>query len=318
MAGLSGLFSHRARSAARAARRWAGERRAGTAPPPRRVALDAEQVRHFQEQGYLVLPGFLDAAAVAGVNAAVERAWSDRSIYNPLTISAFTNSASYTETYLRNVDRSARQHNYKINHLYLYDPFVRELLLGDAVQEVAAQLLEGTPLLFNSLNMEWGSEQRFHFDTFYMPPPVPGRLVVFWFALEDVRPGAGALQYYPRSHLVPPYRFSHGAIWALPDEMDAFDRYVDAEIRERGLEPVSFLPRQGDVFVWHAQLYHGGSRIEDRRLTRRSLVAHFWRVEDLPPEQVWELAPGRFAMDPRSMCVATSFRPGDDAALGAR
>lgn len=309
--GLSNLGS-RARSAAR---RWVG--RGGSSRAAR--ALGAQQVRHFHEQGYLVLPGFLDRREVERMNRAVDRAWSNRTIYNPVTISAWTNTAEYTETYLRNVDPAARQQNYKINHLYLSDPWVQDLLLGEAVQGVARQLLEGTPLLFNSLNMEWGSEQRFHFDTLYMPPPVEGRMVVLWFALERVRPGAGALQYYPQSHRLPPHRFSHGQLWALPDEMDVFDRHVEAQIAEHGLEPVRFLPDLGDVFVWHAQLYHGGSPIEDRTQTRRSLVAHFWRVEDVPADTVWEVRPGRFIMEPRTMCVAPHFRSGErDAEPGPR
>ena len=276
-----------------------------------RRVLGGEQIRHFEDEGFLVLPGFLDPGEIETVNRAVDRSWSDRSIYNPLTISAFTTSVAYTETYLRNVDPAARTDNYKINHLYLYDQPVRNLLLGERVQNLAATLLEGTPLLFNTLNMEWGSEQRYHFDTLYMPPPVEGRMVVLWFALEDVRPGSGALQYYPRSHRIQPYRFSHGEIWALADEMEAFDRYIGHAFAEHGLRATRFHPNAGDVFVWHAQLYHGGAPIEDRRLTRRSMVAHFWRVEDVQPERCWEVSPGRFIMDPRSMCVAARFRSGD-------
>jgi ectoine hydroxylase-related dioxygenase (phytanoyl-CoA dioxygenase family) len=286
-----------------------------SAIPPSR-ALTTQQLRSFADDGFLVLPEFIDHATVQSLNDATDRVWQDRSIYNPITISAFTNSAAYTETYLRNVDRSARNQNYKLNHLYLYDAFVRGLLLGDRVQAIATQLLEGPPLLFNSLSMEWGSEQRYHFDTLYMPPPVPNKMVVFWFALEDVRPGSGAIQYYPGSHEIPPYRFSHGQIWAIQAEMDAFDRYVESEIASRGLEPVQFHPRRGDAFIWHAQLYHGGSPIADRTLTRKSLVAHYWRAQDVPREHVWEAAPGRFILDPRWMCVATNFRSGDPGTTG--
>ena len=84
---------------------------------------------------------------------------------------------------------------------------------------------------------------------------------------------------------------------------------VDAngEIASHGIEPVHFLPRKGDVFIWHAQLYHGGAPIETPGRTRRSMVAHFWRVEDAP-EQAWEVLPGRYVMDRRFMCVAPQFQ----------
>jgi phytanoyl-CoA hydroxylase len=275
----------------------------------RRRGLSAADRAHYFDEGYLVLRNFATADEVAAVNRAVDRVWSDKSIYNPITISAYAGTPQYTETYLRNVDDRARDLGNKINHLYLYDHAVIDLLLSDKVMGVVSDLIEGTPLLFNGLNLERGSEQRFHFDTFYMPPLSENRMAVLWFALEDIEEGSGELQYYPRSHTIPPYRFSHGEIWALNDEMPAFDEYIDKQLADRGLTPQRFRGAMGDVFIWHAQLYHGGSAIEVPGTTRRSMVAHYWRVEDMPPEMCLEVRPGRFILDPRNMPVATNFDP---------
>jgi phytanoyl-CoA hydroxylase len=246
---------------------------------------------------------------VAEVNRAVDRVWDDKSIYNPVTISAYAGTPQYTETYIRNVDGRARETGNKVNHLYLYDHQVLGILLSDKVLAVVADLIDGTPLLFNGLNLERGSEQRFHFDTFYMPPLAENRMAVLWFALEDIRPGSGELQYYPRSHRIPPYRFSHGEIWALKDEMPAFDEYIDKQLADRELTPQRFRGDLGDVFIWHAQLYHGGSAIDVPGSTRRSMIAHYWRVEDMPPGMCLEVRPGRFILDPRNMAVAPNFDP---------
>jgi ectoine hydroxylase-related dioxygenase (phytanoyl-CoA dioxygenase family) len=142
-----------------------------------------------------------------------------------------------------------------------------------------------------------------------MPPLSENRMAVLWFALEDIEPGSGELQYYPRSHTIPPYRFSHGEIWALNDEMPAFDEYIDVQLGDRGLKPERFRGASGDVFIWHAQLYHGGSAIEVPGSTRRSMVAHYWRVEDMPPGMCLKIGPDRFILDPRNMPVATNFDP---------
>jgi ectoine hydroxylase-related dioxygenase (phytanoyl-CoA dioxygenase family) len=275
----------------------------------RRRGLSAADRAHYFDEGYLVLRNFATADEVAAVNRAVDRVWNDKSIYNPITISAYAGTPQYTETYLRNVDDRARDLGNKLNHLYLYDHAVIDLLLSDKVMGVVSDLIEGTPLLFNGLNLERGSEQRFHFDTFYMPPLSENRMAVLWFALEDIEEGSGELQYYPRSHTIPPYRFSHGEIWALNDEMPAFDEYIDKQLADRGLTPQRFRGAMGDVFIWHAQLYHGGSAIEVPGTTRRSMVAHYWRVEDMPPEMCLEVRPGRFILDPRNMPVATNFDP---------
>lgn len=284
-------------------------RRAQSATSHRAVdgGVTAAQKQQFFEQGFLQLPGYLSTDAADTVNRAVDRAWDDKSIYNPLTVSAFTGTANYTETYLREAPAGTRDAGYKLNHLYLYDHSTMELLLGDRVQQLVSELIDGTPLLFNGLNLEYGSGQRFHNDTLYMPPRVSDKMVVVWFALEDITVAAGALRYYPKSHLIPPYVFSHGEIWALNDEMPAFDRYMDEQLSRRELVSECFEAKKGDAFVWHSQLYHGGSPILDENLTRRSMVAHFWRSEDVPAEWRWEARPQRFILDPRWMSVATSF-----------
>jgi ectoine hydroxylase-related dioxygenase (phytanoyl-CoA dioxygenase family) len=296
--------------------------RAGSSPSRRgnpggsTAVLTDEQRRSFFELGYAIVPEFWSADEADVVNRAVDLVWSDRSVFNGVTVSAFTSSQRYVETYMRNVPLEARSENYKLNHLYLHSGPVLDLLLSDRVQRVITELLEGTPLLFNGLNMEWGSEQRYHFDTFYMPPHVKDKMAVLWFALEDISDEAGALQYYPRSHLIPQYRFSHGgsldaasvsAVLATDDEMPAFDRYIEAQLAEWKLESKRFTGRKGDMFIWHSQLYHGGSPIENRRRTRKSMVAHFWRVEDVTLEYCLEVRPGRFIMNPNMMPVPTNF-----------
>jgi ectoine hydroxylase-related dioxygenase (phytanoyl-CoA dioxygenase family) len=253
------------------------------------------------------LEKFFSDDEVAQINAAMDDVWADQSLYNPLTISAFTGTDRYTETYLRCVAADAREPAYKLNHLYLYRPDVLRLLSSPAFTEALCGLLGGSALLFNGLNMERGTEQRFHFDTFYMPPAVPNKMVASWIALEDVHPDSGPLQYYPGSHLIEPYRFSNGKIWAIAEEMPRFDEYIQREIAERGLKAQQICPQKGDVFIWHAQLYHGGSPIKDRTRTRRSMVNHFWRAEDYPPEtRIW-IAEGFAMYKPRYMYVPTAF-----------
>jgi hypothetical protein len=47
------------------------------------------------------------------------------------------------------------------------------------------------------------------------------------------------------------------------------------QMRVRGVEPVTFLPCKGEVFFWHAALYHGGEPIRDPARTRKSYVVHY-------------------------------------------
>ena len=45
----------------------------------------------------------------------------------------------------------------------------------------------------------------------------------------------------------------------------------------------TFLAKEGDVLIWHADLAHGGSRIRRRGTTRQSLVTHYTPAHDDPP-----------------------------------
>jgi ectoine hydroxylase len=54
------------------------------------------------------------------------------------------------------------------------------------------------------------------------------------------------------------------------------------------IEPREFLPRKGDVLIWHANLLHGGRAIAAPGATRRSLVAHYFAKDVLCYHEVTE------------------------------
>jgi len=94
-----------------------------------------------------------------------------------------------------------------------------------------------------------------------------------------VHPDAGPLFYYPGSHRIPPYVFSHGGIHAVDAEMPECRAYLDREIASRNLKKELLFGKKGDIFLWHAQLLHGGSPINDLARTRSSLVVHYWGLD---------------------------------------
>ena len=62
--------------------------------------------------------------------------------------------------------------------------------------------------------------------------------------------------------------------------------YLNGELARHGLKAETFDGQAGDVFLWHANLYHGGAPITDATRTRKSLVVHYWRARDLQPTQI--------------------------------
>ena len=178
----------------------------------------------------------------------------------------------------------------KINDLFLEEPQVRFLALNKDLTRILSELLEGAPLVCNSLNFIWGSQQPDHFDSWFMPPVIENKLAVSSICLEEVRPDAGPLVYYPGTHKIAPYRFSHGGIHAIEEEMPACRAYVEEQLKAAHAERKEFLGQAGDVFLWHGQLLHGGTGIKDPSRTRKTLVTHYWRAQDVEPERVIKVA----------------------------
>jgi ectoine hydroxylase-related dioxygenase (phytanoyl-CoA dioxygenase family) len=242
---------------------------------------------HWSENGYLVLKGFFNNAELNDFSADVENLLEDRSSRaGEITIDVLDGIHLGKRMKLRNAPDEALSSTYKLNDLYLDSEACRHLSLAPKLVAVLSELLDGEPMIINSLNFKKGSQQPLHFDTYYMPPPVENMMVVSSICLEDQAHEAGPVTYYPASHKIPPYVFSHGRLHAIDNEMTQATAYIERELESRGLRKEVFVGQAGDVFIWHAQLYHGGTPILDPKKTRKSLVTHYWRAGDMPEANV--------------------------------
>ena len=260
--------------------------------------LSREQVTFWNENGYLVLPKFFGQYRINEINALLDRLWAERQRpENPLVIDIALDASGGERKYFRDAPDAAREAPYKLIDTYLEHDLIRGMITDVRLCQILAELLEGDPMVCNTLNFERGSQQDYHFDTFYMPAPVENKMVASWIALEDVHPDAGPLQYYPGSHKIPPYRFSNGGLCPIGSEFSQFKLYIDKEIEKAGLKSSSFAAQAGDVLIWHSQLFHGGGAIHDARRTRKSVVTHYFRAMDFPSEAYTSIAPGRHYMN---------------------
>ena len=48
------------------------------------------------------------------------------------------------------------------------------------------------------------------------------------------------------------------------------------------------MAKKGDVFIWHANLIHGGSPIKDHSLTRKSMVIHYYAKDVIKYHEITE------------------------------
>jgi phytanoyl-CoA hydroxylase len=142
-------------------------------------------------------------------------------------------------------------------------------------------------VMMQSLTFWRSSEQWVHQDYAYVVAAIPSHLAACWIALEDVHPDSGPLVYYPGSHRIPKFDFGNG-IFLTPESKfheAEFLAHIQAQCKALGLQEVAFLPKKGDMFVWHAALAHGGTPIRDRNRTRKSFVCHYSSVGGYPRDR---------------------------------
>ncbi|GAA6137592.1 hypothetical protein NBRC116583_13390 [Arenicella sp. 4NH20-0111] len=247
------------------------------------MALNLEQKKAWEENGYLLLEGFYSAEKIDQINRLVDDLWCNRKKLDAqYVIDIFVETEEERRVYFSDAPLKARKLPYKLNDLYLSREEIRELVVGKELAPILAELLDGFPMVCNSLSFEFGSQQDYHFDTFYMPSPTPNKMVASWIALEDATEDNGPLSYYPGSHKIAPFHFSSGSTIIVNDEMPTFKEYIFEEIEKRELQPETLFANKGDVLIWHSQLFHGGSPIKDKSKTRKSLVTHYFTTEDFP------------------------------------
>jgi ectoine hydroxylase-related dioxygenase (phytanoyl-CoA dioxygenase family) len=228
----------------------------------------------FDRDGFAALEGFFSPAQVDRASSAVRRLLAERAreiVVDSLQTGQRTFWASAANPQTR---------RFKFHDLFLMSAEVRGLALDFGLSSILADLLGEPAVLCSSFNLERGTAQPMHIDSLSLTPRTPHSLVTAWIALEDVQPDAGPLVYFPGSHRIPLYVFNDGTHHANREEVGDWFDYIDVQIRLRGLKERVFMAKKGDVLVWHADMVHAGSPIENHRLSRSSLVCQYFGETD--------------------------------------
>lgn len=246
----------------------------------RRGGGDDGRREAFLAEGYLVLEGYLDPDSCQAITSEAERFYAERGVAP---------------------DRAERTMNF-----HQESPTARRVLRDPALAATLSRLLGARAQFLQSIYFNRGSQQQSHTDYMYMGTDPELQLCGIWLACEDVTPDAGPLFYYPGSHRLPSetveQRYARrmpslaAEIQANSESLRAFYRdrialtgeslevcvffdewlaEIEARLKQDGFERVTFLPRRGDLMIWHANLVHGGLPVTDPAATRRSLVAHY-------------------------------------------
>ena len=228
---------------------------------------EAEVCRGWATSGFAVLPGFFDAARLDGIWQAYEEAVRDGKL--SLQPEPFRNPEDPHPS--RSLD----------SHLLI--PEVNSLLRDEGLRRWMSRLFGREAVPYQTLMSHKGSEQSEHSDAVHMTTYPVGYLSAAWVAFEDIHPDCGPVVYYPGSHRLPYLSSLSLGISAAEFREKGYDVYnqryepaIQSLIAEKGLVREAFLPKKGDVLIWHANLIHAGSPRRNIKLSRKSAVLHFF------------------------------------------
>jgi Phytanoyl-CoA dioxygenase (PhyH) len=210
--------------------------------------------------------------------------------------------------WVRLADRFAADGSGRVQDAWEFDPVVRAIAAHPAVLRVLRMLYGREPLPFQTLNFLNGTEQRTHSDTIHFSSLPSGFMCGVWMALEDVTVRQGPLHYYTGSQRLPEFDYEDLGVpavtgaqnWQNPNTRASYARYeerIDAIAREGGFRREELAIARGTFLIWSANLLHGGSPREDRTLTRKSQVSHYYFAGAVPFTPMFSRrSEGRFAV----------------------
>jgi len=225
------------------------------------------KILSWSENGYMVLEHFVESDVCDKINAEIERMVANKTM-------KFTNKN-------------------KLMFAYRKSEIIRDVAQNKPLMELLGFLLDKEVVLFQTINFITGSEQRPHSDSIHMTTYPLGYLIAAWLALEDTTPENGPLCYYPGSHKLPYILtpdFNEGETTFTLGKKDyvEYENMIDDEIRQNGLQKKEFYAKKGDLFIWHANLLHGGAAITDKSRTRKSMVMHYFAKDVIKYHDITE------------------------------
>ena len=249
----------------------------------------SEAVLQFLRDGLVILPGVIDLDTLDQFERDVNLLAENKT--NPLLswVEIDGPREYYKARYLANLktdDFRLMPPGLKLVNLQRFFDSAKDLSFSDPVMAFLEELFGSSPALIATITFWKGSQQPLHQDFSYVHHHRRlGELAAAWIPLEDIHPDSGPLVYYKGSHFPDKLGFfdwGSGSILASRDASDSdFDNYhkhLLRQIDEHQFQPSVFLPKRGDVLIWHGALIHGGTPMANPDLTRRSLVCHYTTV----------------------------------------
>jgi ectoine hydroxylase-related dioxygenase (phytanoyl-CoA dioxygenase family) len=263
------------------------------------------QLHRWRELGYVVFPNAVPHGLIDAYLADVEGAMRRHQELRTLVTHEVRGNVELREL----TPADLKSPHYRLCDFHNSSVAGKHLALNPTAVSFLSHAFGDRVVAMQSLTFFESSEQTTHQDYAYVVARIPSHLAGCWMALEDVHPDAGPLAYYPGSHRIgPKFNFGNGLLLTAGSRHDEHDfaRYIEEQCRLKDIRRQVFMPKKGDLFIWHAALAHAGSEVRDRARTRKSFVSHCSSLTAYPedrrapgPPRVFELNGGLVYGNPR-------------------
>ena len=199
------------------------------------------------------------------------------------------------DTINKKIDRIIMNKNFKTNpKSFHYNKSPRIVESWKKISEVrriaydkkllkTLKILKNTkePIPFSTINFLKGTEQPMHSDYIHFATLPKNYLVGVWIALEDVKKNAGPLAIVNASHKFPVLTNEKLNLKIPSNEKELkknytiYENFIKKTIRKKKAKVKEVPIKKGEAIIWDANLLHGGLKIKDKNLTRKSLVYHY-------------------------------------------
>ena len=222
--------------------------------------LSSMQREQFQENGYVLGPRILSAAAVDGLCEALTRVLASRG-----------DARARQPTSIANLARGDAQPIWQVVNIWLASDSFRELAFMPELAEAAGQLLEAQEIRVWHDQIQYklaagGGGNPWHQDWPYWPILSEPHQVTAWVALDDAAEDNGCMSMVPGSHR---WGKQIDALHAMKD-FDDLPAECEGHAVERVLCPVP----TGAVHFHHGLTWHGSHANTSTR-PRRAIAIHF-------------------------------------------
>lgn len=229
---------------------------------------DADQLAHFAEHGWLVMPQAIEPNLIDGLVNDIRRMHEMPGMF------ATTDFRGGREQKLNGNQPDAFE---SLFDLYVNLQSSRQICMHPRIVRFLYLVFQAKVLAFQQLLFQRSNGHLWHQDTSVVVVDPPMLLVATWVALQDIVEGSGELAYYDRSHRLPHYMFTDGTTKHHDDyDQAAYAHDLEAACQARQLSYGRFLAKKGDVFFWTADLVHRSHpRILPPETPRLSCVTHY-------------------------------------------